>query len=236
MVTVGPRCLKDHEVQGAIFDVDGTLIDSMALFYPSWPLTGTLPEFGLEVSEEEFYLLAGRPVPDMVQHLHLTQKGVPATPDFVAAFLAEKVRQHALVEAERGPPAPIPSVVKLARDYKARGIPVAIATSGLKEHVLHHLVAAGLDDLVESRHIVFTAEVLRGKPDPAIYLEAARRIGVDPGRCRAYEDAESGLRAAVAAGMEVIDVTFMEGYPSPPALREAKEQQRRARTWLSVGP
>ena len=58
-------------------------------------------------------------------------------------------------------------------------------------------------------------------------------LGVEPAACRAYEDAESGLRSAYSAGMQTIDVTYMEGYPLPTALRKAKAEQVAQRTWVS---
>ena len=71
-----------------------------------------------------------------------------------------------------------------------------------------------------------------GKPAPDIYLEAASRIGVDPARCRAFEDGESGLQSAHAAGCHVIDVTMMDGYPTCAGLLKAKAVSAAARTWL----
>mmetsp|Transcript_17010 Transcript_17010/g.38627 ORF Transcript_17010/g.38627 Transcript_17010/m.38627 type:complete len:234 (-) Transcript_17010:115-816(-) len=231
MTSVGSHRLGDEDVKGAVFDVDGTLLDSMRLFYPSWPKTGALPQFDLKCSEDDFYSLGGKPLKDIVQALHMAQKGSPASEEYVNSFIEEKIKLHVEEEARIGHPPAIPSVIAIARDYKERGIPIAIATSGLRDIVVEHLRAAGLDDLVDAQHMVFAADVPRGKPDPAIYLEAARRIGVEPRFCRAYEDAESGLQSAYAAGMEAIDVTFMEGYPCPDALRRAKNQQIQQRTW-----
>eukprot|EP00434_Breviolum_minutum_P038813 symbB.v1.2.034442.t1/scaffold4446.1/size39512/4 len=233
MVTVGSRRLAEAEVKGAIFDVDGTLLDTMPIFYPSWPKTGQQSRFGLRVTEEDFYRLAGVPLPDMVQRLHQSQKGDVASEEFVKDFIQEKIRLHKEEEAEKGHPPPIACVVALAKEYKSRGIPVAIATSGIKDIVLDHLAAAGLQDLVPPERMVFASDVPKGKPDPAIYLEAARRLGVDPAYCRAYEDGESGLQSAYSAGMETVDVTFMPDYPAPEALRKAKEEQLRERTWLA---
>ncbi|CAJ1452076.1 unnamed protein product [Effrenium voratum] len=188
--------------------------------------------FGLRVSEEDFYRLAGVPLPDIVHSLHVEQKGCAPSPEFVKDFVAEKVRVHKELEAVKGPPPPIAGVVALAKEYKSRGVPVAIATSGIKDIVLEHLHAVGLQDLVPRELMVFSSDVAKGKPDPAIYLEAARRLGVEPRFCRAYEDGESGLQSACLAGMETIDVTFMQDYPAPEALRKAKMEQISRREWL----
>ena len=76
------------------------------------------------------------------------------------------------------------------------------------------------------------AEVPKGKPAPDVFLAAAKMIGVDPAKCRAYEDGESGIQSAHAAGMHVIDVREMTGYPMNPGLKKAMAVQRRQRKWL----
>uniref|UniRef100_A0A7S1FHB9 Uncharacterized protein n=1 Tax=Noctiluca scintillans TaxID=2966 RepID=A0A7S1FHB9_NOCSC len=230
MAHVGAHRVYDDELQGAIFDVDGTLLDSMPLFFPSWVATGALPQFDLTFTEEYFYSVGGWPLKDIVRVAHERQRGTVPSDEFVAAFLEEKLQVHRAHEAEH--PAAISQVVALAKAYKERGIPVAIATSGVEDIVMSHLAHAGIDDLVSRVHMVFAADVKRGKPDPAIYIEAARRLDVDPRFCRAYEDAESGLQSAYEAGMEVIDVTFMSEYPCPQALRDTKGRQIEKRTWV----
>jgi beta-phosphoglucomutase-like phosphatase (HAD superfamily) len=100
-------------------------------------------------------------------------------------------------------PPGIQCVIDVARAYKAKGIPIACATSGVKDIVDVHLEHAGAKGLFEV--IVYAADLPgRGKPLPDIFLEAARRLGVkEPRNCRAYEDGEAGLNSAYAAGMQV---------------------------------
>mmetsp|Transcript_18328 Transcript_18328/g.60610 ORF Transcript_18328/g.60610 Transcript_18328/m.60610 type:complete len:249 (-) Transcript_18328:203-949(-) len=231
--TVGSHFVADADLAGLLFDCDGTLIDTMPLFYHSW--AEVCPQHGLSMSEDDFYGFAGKPLPDIVREMHRAQKGTDATDAFVAAFLAEKKRAHLQAEEKLGAPAPIACVVALARGALARGVPVCLATSGLREHVERHLESAGLADIFNSRlgNVVCAAEVAAGKPAPDIFLEAARRIGADPARCRAFEDGEAGLASAHAAGCHVVDVTSMAGYPSCDGLRRAKQAAEASRAWLS---
>jgi beta-phosphoglucomutase-like phosphatase (HAD superfamily) len=98
---------------------------------------------------------------------------------------------------------PINTVVGVARENYGK-IPLAVASGGTKrviEQVLDHL---------DIRHlfqaIVTSEDVMNQKPAPDIFLEAARRLGVPPQCCRAYEDTDFGMRAIRAAGMEAVDV------------------------------
>jgi beta-phosphoglucomutase-like phosphatase (HAD superfamily) len=101
---------------------------------------------------------------------------------------------------------PIHAVVEIARAYHGR-IPLAVAsggTQGIICQVLDHLQIRQLFAAV-----VTSEMVERQKPAPDIFLEAARRIGVDPKHCRAYEDTDLGLAAIRAAGMDAVDVRLL---------------------------
>ena len=122
--------------------------------------------------------------------MHFTQLGTEADDKMVGQFLATKKAVHKVTEAQLGCPRPIECVVVIARAAVARGVPVAVATSGLREHVEAHIEAAGLSDIFNARlgNVVCAADVAKGKPAPDIFIEAARRINVPPNQCRAYED------------------------------------------------
>ena len=216
----------------ALFDVDGTLVDSMGRFFPSWNEAGA--DYGLSMTEAEFYGYAGMPLPDIVEDLYRRCKGTEPPEGFVAEFLATKKAKHAAREAIDGPPPVIACVAAIARAWAARGVPVVCATSGLRDHVEPHLAAAGLGDLFPSDKIVCAADLPkgRGKPLPDIFLRAAAVAGVDASRCVAYEDAEAGLKSAWAAGCAVVDVTGLPDYPLPEGLRAAKAAQVAKRDWL----
>jgi HAD superfamily hydrolase (TIGR01509 family) len=99
----------------------------------------------------------------------------------------------------------IAPVVEFARRV-AKTHPVSIATGGMPEVALPALKATGLDDLFK---IVVTPRDVapgRGKPAPDMFLLAAEKMGVEPSKCLVFEDAEPGIRAALAAGMQVVRV------------------------------
>ena len=233
MSTVGSHVVPEADLQAALFDIDGTLIDSMPRFFPSWNDAGEA--HGITMSEAAFYTYAGMPLPDICRDLYRSHRGGEEPSDeWIAQFMEEKKRAHVAREAVAGTPPAIDAVVARARAHAAAGVPCVAATSGLREHVEAHLAAAGLGDLFPSARIICAADLPkgRGKPKPDIFLRAAALVGADPARCVAYEDAEAGLEAAWRAGCHVVDVTDYPGYPLPDGLAKAKVQQRAARAWL----
>ena len=97
----------------------------------------------------------------------------------------------------------IPEIVNVAREHHGR-LPLAVATGGTRRVI--HRVLAHLKIRELFNAVVTSEDVVHQKPAPDIFLEAARRIGVEPQFCRAYEDTDLGLCAIRAAGMEAVDV------------------------------
>lgn len=115
-------------------------------------------KYGISLTEDQFYSYGGWPLPDIVRDLHRRRyDGKEATEEWVAQFLKEKKAAHAEREKINGPPPRIDATAKIARALKARGVKVAAATSGLRDHVEPHLKAAGLDDLFPSELIICAA-------------------------------------------------------------------------------
>jgi beta-phosphoglucomutase-like phosphatase (HAD superfamily) len=98
---------------------------------------------------------------------------------------------------------PVHEVVRIARENHGR-LPMAVASGGIKPIIDQVLVHLGIRSLFQA--VVTSEDVVRQKPAPDIFLEAARRIGIPPHECRAYEDTDLGLTAIQAAGMEAVDV------------------------------
>ncbi len=180
--------------QAIIFDCDGTLADSMPLHWRVWE--AITRRHGLALSQQRFYSFGGMPSREILRVLS-TEQGVPLDPLAVAREKeAEYVPLIAQIE-------PVNRVVGVARENFGR-IPLAVASGGTRriiEQVLGHL---GIRHLFEA--IVTSEDVLNQKPAPDMFLEAARRLGVAPQYCRAYEDTDLGMRAIRAAGMESVDV------------------------------
>lgn len=178
----------------AIFDLDGTLADTMPVHFRAWQEVG--PRFGISFPEARFYALGGTPTAQIAAMLAAEQG---RTPD-IAAVVREKeeavLRRFDEIQ-------PIAAVVELARRCRENG-PIAIASGGTRAMVERTLRQIGLFDWFP---VVVTAEdTVRHKPEPDVFLEAARRLGVAPARCTVYEDTDLGLEAARRAGMRGVDV------------------------------
>lgn len=194
--------LPSRTYAGYIFDLDGTLVDSMAAHYRAW--RWALHEYGAppEVFRwQEFVAHGGMAAPDIVEDLNRLY-GLCLPPHQVAE--AKRARYAHLLETERLPL--IPETISLVRSLKERGIPYAIGTGSIRTGARTTLRSAGIEELFP---LLVTPEDVppgRGKPAPDIFLLAARRMGVDPAACVVFEDAEPGIRAAQAAGMDSVRV------------------------------
>ncbi len=177
-----------------IFDCDGTLANSMPAHYVAW--VATLKKYGIDFTEELFYGTGGWPS-WKVAELLLERDGVKADPHAIAEEKEDEFEKHLeIIE-------PIEQTVSVVRDHFGK-IPLAVATGGIPR------VCNGILQNLEIHHyfdtIVTALDVEHGKPAPDTYLEAARRLGVDPTKCLAYEDTDPGLKSARDAGMAAIDV------------------------------
>jgi HAD superfamily hydrolase (TIGR01509 family) len=139
--------------------------------------------------------------------------GVPGTPrEINDAIVARMLERY-------GAALPlIDGAVEAVRRAAARW-PLAIASSSNPELIDVVLRTAGLSELFPVA--VSSQEVARGKPSPDVYIEAARRLGVEPAHCAAVEDSHNGIRSAKAAGMRVVAVPNPHFPPDAEALAQA---------------
>ena len=183
--------------EGLIFDCDGTIVDTMPIHYAAW--CSTTAEHGLEFSEERFYALGGVSPFEVLRKLS-EEQGVNIDSD--AVTFQKEAKYMELI----GDAAEIPEVMQIVRENHGN-IPMAIASGGTHETVEGILQHCGIRHYFDA--IVTSQDVENPKPAPDTFLEAARRINVAPEKCRAYKDADMGIKAIVAAGMEPVDVRDM---------------------------
>ena len=190
-------------IRAVVFDLDGVLLDSERLWdqarrevaarhHGRWRDESTAAMQGMSSAEWSRYMRDALAVDLMPEQIS----------DLVVADLLERYR-HGLPL--------IPGAVQAVRRVAARW-PVALASSANRVVIDTVLVVAGLSE--EFTASVSSEEVPRGKPEPDVYLEAARRLGKPPAACAAVEDSASGIRSAIAAGMQVVAVPNRD-YPPP---------------------
>lgn len=182
----------------AIFDCDGTLVDTMPLHYVAW--RETLDGLGHPhvFPETQFYEWGGTPAQEIIERLNV-RHGLSLLPHETAT--AKEDNYGRLIPDVK----PIGIVVAEARRLFAAGVPLAVASGGRRDMVEASLAAAGIHDLFPV--VVGSEDVPRGKPEPDVFLRAAELLGVEATVCVVYEDAPNGLLAGYRAGMRVVDVT-----------------------------
>ncbi|MBI4638677.1 MAG: HAD family phosphatase [Candidatus Rokubacteria bacterium] len=181
--------------RGIIFDMDGVLVDSGAHHRAAW--RALLEEVGATPPQADYWRLTiGRPAEEAVGLL-LGRSLSEAE----ARRLARRKRDHYVKLAGRDTPA-VPGAREFVGEVARRGIPCAVATSASRHDVSRLLRGLGL---IQHFSVIVTAEdVSWGKPDPEVYLLAARGIRQTPERCLVFEDSLVGVQAARRAGMRVI--------------------------------
>jgi beta-phosphoglucomutase-like phosphatase (HAD superfamily) len=181
-------------IEGLIFDCDGTLADTMPLHWLAW--NQITSRHGIHFPEDRFYSLGGVPSRDILKLLR-DEQGLGIDPLAVA-----KEKELAYLEL-MNQVGPIHQVVTIAREHHGR-LPMAVASGGIRPIIEKVLIHLGIRDMFEA--LVTSEDVTNQKPAPDIFLEAARRIGVAPELCRAYEDTDLGMTAIRSAGMHAVDV------------------------------
>lgn len=196
MLEIDGAVIPNQEFEGYIFDNDGTLALSMGLHFEAWKQAYRKHGARFELTREFAQSLAGVCMLETVRRVNQIF-GEKLDPEKVVADQEEFYRAM----LDRVPPNE--PVVAFAREV-ASTKPVSVASGGVWETVTRTLSAIGLRDLFPI--IVTMDQVKRGKPAPDLFLEAAKRMGVDPNRCLVIEDGELGMQAAKAAGMTAVKV------------------------------
>ncbi|MDL5158311.1 HAD family hydrolase [Actinomycetospora termitidis] len=191
-----------------VFDLDGVLIESEHLWEEMW--TRYAARYEVTWTAEDTGHVQGMSAPEWSSYLAERAGGHDD------AATCERAVVDDMVDAlAQGRMEPYAGAVDMVRDVAGR-VPVALATSAPRRLIDAVLEANGLTSSFGAT--VSSAEVERGKPGPDVYLEAARRLDVDPARCVGVEDSSNGIRAAAAAGMTVVAIPNPTYPPKPDAL------------------
>jgi HAD superfamily hydrolase (TIGR01509 family) len=199
-------------IEAVVFDLDGVLIQTEEI----WDEVREqyVRERGGRYDAEAQRAMMGMSSTEWSRFLH-EELGVPEEPE---AISAEVVRRMEARYRERLPL--IDGAVEAVQRLGARW-PLGLASSSNRELIDLVLELSGLERFF--RATVSSEEVPRGKPAPDVYLEAARRLGVDPARCSAIEDSENGIRSAKVAGMRVLAIPNPRYPPDDEALAAADD-------------
>ncbi len=177
-------------IQGAIFDMDGVLVNNLEYHIRAWQQLGR--EHGRNLTPESVRRVFGRRNDEMIRSLF----GSPLSRDVILLYATRKEDIYrALMAPEL---TPVPGLPMLLAVLKEAGMRSAVATSGPHENA--NLVLDGLNIRQYFDAVITGDDVSRSKPHPDIFLLAARRIGLPTEQCVVFEDSSAGIEAASRAG------------------------------------
>ncbi|SHK91113.1 haloacid dehalogenase superfamily, subfamily IA, variant 3 with third motif having DD or ED [Reichenbachiella agariperforans] len=183
-------------VKGLIFDLDGTIIDSMPLHFKAY--NHSLVPWDITYPHDVFLSRGGIPTRDTM-HMIGEENGIT---DFDVEAALRRKREY--VDINLHEITLIEPMMNIIRAYHGK-LPMAVGTGSNRETVTRMFKMFGLGDYFE--HVVTATDVSQFKPHPETFLRCAELIGIDPIDCVVYEDGKPGMVAAETAGMQVVDVT-----------------------------
>jgi beta-phosphoglucomutase len=187
------------EISGFIFDLDGVLVDTARYHFQAWRRLARHLGFDLSRAQNESLKGVSRMASlDIV----LGIGGIPADAGRKAALAAQKNSWYVELISTMTPAEILPGAMAFVRAARDRGLRTAIGSASKNTPVI--LKRVGLDGLFDA--VIDGNATGKAKPDPEVFLLAARALALDPARCLVFEDAEAGVEAALAAGMRAVGV------------------------------
>jgi len=182
--------------KAVLFDMDGVLIDSEHVVRSS--AIDALASYGIHAVHEDFIPFTGMDESHFFggvarKHGH---EYVDAMADLTYDYYGQRVKQEAYIPE---------GINKMLQTLHSRGILLAVCSGAILRKVRYNIQALGVEESIFSA-IVTGSDVENKKPAPDIYLEGARRLGVQPQDCLVVEDAINGIHAAHAAGMDAVGI------------------------------
>ena len=181
-------------IKGLIFDCDGTLVDSMPLHMEAWE--HAINKFSAPWNHDFFFLKKG---------MHEVDIALLYKEEFNCHFNENDLvkAKHEYFRNHLSSLKPIKPVVELANQYHGK-LSMSVASGGTRENVVGELEALGITSLFD--YILTADDDIKPKPEPDLFLNAAKLMNVEPENCQVFEDGELGLQAAERAGMIATDI------------------------------
>lgn len=187
--------MQDNKM-AVIFDMDGVLVDSVALNWRA--INQALAPYGIQVEDDHIANYLGKTLVDQAKQLKDEYHLELSYDEFEAAVIEAKLELFKTLSAKEG-------VAEFVQLLNANNVPYAVATSSTTALAKERLELAGL--LNQFSTLITADHVTKHKPDPAVYVEAARTLNVAPRYCVVFEDAPAGVQAAKAAGMACVAIS-----------------------------
>ena len=185
-------------IKGAIFDMDGLMFDTEAIWQKNWNLIAD--EMGVILDPEFKFNICGTSgalMNSVIEKFYHVEDGGPIAKDCAArvhhdleSFVPEK-----------------PGVHEILAFFKENGYKIAVASSSTPEQIRNNLRMTGTESYIDA--LVSGTTVAHGKPAPDIFLKAAEELQLDPAECYVFEDAFNGVRAGYSAGCRTIMIPDM---------------------------
>lgn len=189
--------MSSVSLQAVLWDLDGVIADTADYHYRAWK--EIFAERGFYFKKEDFMQFFGRRHDTIIR---FALGNTLSLEEFEAVTERKQQTYRRLVKEHISA---LPGAIEMIRSLNAAGIPTAIASSAPVPNI--NIIIEGLGIAGCFQAVASGLEVAQGKPDPAIFLLAAEKLGVPPAGCCVFEDAVAGVAAAGAAGMKCIAVT-----------------------------
>lgn len=190
----------NNTIKGAVFDMDGLMIDTEKLYLLYWKKAAA--DFGYDMKDEHVFAIRSLARKYSIPKLK-SFFGEDFPTEEVRARRTELINAHVEkngIELKKG-------LFELLNWLREHGIKLAVATATPRERAVLYLTKIGAFDMFDA--IICGDMIANGKPDPDIYLTAARELGIPPEQCAAFEDSPNGIKAAHAAGCHAIMIPDM---------------------------
>ncbi|MCR4890215.1 MAG: HAD family phosphatase [Ruminococcus sp.] len=192
--------MDNTRITGAVFDMDGLMIDTEKLYLRYWKQAAA--DFGYDMQDEHVYAIRSLARKYSIPKLK-SFFGEDFPTEDVRARRTELINAHIRdngIELKKG-------LFELLDWLKAHGVKLAVATATPRERAEMYLKKINALDYFDA--VICGDMITNGKPDPDIYLTAARELGLPPEQCAAFEDSPNGIKAAHSAGCHAVMIPDM---------------------------